>query len=95
MYTLLDCVAGVQHTCRLRGSEAKHIGGVQSAKLVGNSHWLLDFGFSMASSPALNSPNHSVLQPSNSSLSLRDMWNYCTLSLLKPIQNFDSDRSLP
>ena len=34
-------------------------GGVQSAKLLRNSHWLLDFpslGFSMASSLALNSP---------------------------------------
>ena len=48
---------------RLRGSKAgssrESIGGVQSLKPVGNSHWLLDYPsseFSMASSCALNSP---------------------------------------
>ena len=48
--------------CRLHGSEIGPLGehgGVQSAKLLRNSHWILDFpspGSSMASSPALNSP---------------------------------------
>ena len=42
-----------------KGRALKNIGGVQSAKLLENSHWLLDslsLGFSTASSPALNSP---------------------------------------
>ena len=49
---------------KLYGSQAgplgEHIDKIQSAKLLGNSHWLLDFlspGFFMASLPALNSTN--------------------------------------